>query len=248
MSVAYASLIIELTKPSLVRVKPINSLRRPSLTTMHSGTTNWPSIAEPTTAAPATTTNIALTAAATTESTTATARKPTTVSTSTLSAVATNTQPTIVTTNTVPAVATKAEPTAVATTTEPSTEVTTTSPAVATNAEPTVATTTTDYSTLKSERMLAKDERRQMRITITVAILVVVVIASWTPCFISGLLFALDLPESNKDGKIITIHYFSIMIGVASSCVNPLLYCWRIREVRKAALDIFRKIVTFKLC
>ena len=195
MSIAYASLIIGLKRSTIVKVKPVNNQRKPSFTSMNSGTTAGPATTIATTAAPATTT-ITQTTAATTE----------------------------------PMTATSADPT-------PETTIV-----------PAVPNTSMGYSTLKSERMLAKDEKRQMRITITVALLVVLVIASWTPCLLSGLIWSLGLPESNKDSKVITIHYFSILIGVASSSVNPLLYCWRIREVRKAALDIFQKILTFQLC
>ena len=111
-----------------------------------------------------------------------------------------------------------------------------------------MATTSTHASVSESEQRLAADNSRQLRITITVAILVAVVIISWTPCFISGLIWALGIPSSDKDSTIVATHYISVTIGFASSSVNPLLYCWRIREVRKAALDILRNTLKFKTC
>eukprot|EP00112_Aurelia_sp_Birch-Aquarium-sp1_P015707 Seg3505.2 transcript_id=Seg3505.2/GoldUCD/mRNA.D3Y31 product="Beta-1 adrenergic receptor" protein_id=Seg3505.2/GoldUCD/D3Y31 len=105
-----------------------------------------------------------------------------------------------------------------------------------------------DYPASTCERRRAKDISRQLRITITVAILVAVVIVSWLPCFFSGLIRSLNVPVFDKDSKKVTMHYVTVTIGFVSSSVNPLLYCWRIKNVRKAALDMFRKTVTFKVC
>eukprot|EP00112_Aurelia_sp_Birch-Aquarium-sp1_P015706 Seg3505.3 transcript_id=Seg3505.3/GoldUCD/mRNA.D3Y31 product="Beta-3 adrenergic receptor" protein_id=Seg3505.3/GoldUCD/D3Y31 len=111
-----------------------------------------------------------------------------------------------------------------------------------------MAATSTHVSVSESAQRLATDNSRQLRITVTVAMLVAVAILSWTPCFISGLIWALGIPSSNKSSTMVAIHYFSVTIGFASSSVNPLLYCWRIREVRKAALDILRNVLKPKIC
>ena len=80
---------------------------------------------------------------------------------------------------------------------------------------------------------------RQMRITMIVALLVVMVIVSWLPAFIVCFIWALDKRSMDKNRTIVTLHYATITFGCACSAVNPLLYCSRIREVRKAAMDVF---------
>eukprot|EP00112_Aurelia_sp_Birch-Aquarium-sp1_P020230 Seg517.1 transcript_id=Seg517.1/GoldUCD/mRNA.D3Y31 product="5-hydroxytryptamine receptor 1E" protein_id=Seg517.1/GoldUCD/D3Y31 len=123
---------------------------------------------------------------------------------------------------------------------------TTVAPATMTTTS-TTATTPTNHRVLRSEwRPTA--ESMQLRITITVAILVAVVIVSWVPCFIVGIIWASDIPASDENSVIVTMRYLTITIGFASSSVNPLLYCWRIRDVRKAALATFRSIFRCKIC
>ena len=105
----------------------------------------------------------------------------------------------------------------------------------------------TDDPASKAERRLAKDISRQLRITVTVAMLVAVVVVSWMPGFISCLVMSLDPPSFDKDATKVTAHYFALTLGLVTSSVNPLLYCWRIKKVRHAALEIFRKTFMFKV-
>ena len=121
---------------------------------------------------------------------------------------------------------------------------TTTTAAPATTIAPISETTTnsTSHQVSRAERRPAADQSMQLRITITVAILVAVVIVTWVPCFIVGVVWALDIPVSDNNSTIVTMRYVTLTIGFASSSVNPLLYCWRIRDVRKAALATFRSI------
>ena len=109
------------------------------------------------------------------------------------------------------------------------------------------ATSSTDATISKINRRLAVDNVKQLHITSTVAILVAVVLVSWTPCFISGLVWALDISTNNKDSTKVTMHYLSLTIGFASLLANPFLYCWRIGKVRRAAIEVFRNIMTLKI-
>lgn len=84
---------------------------------------------------------------------------------------------------------------------------------------------------------------RQMHVTITVTLLIAIVIFSWLPVFIVSLIWTLGVPSSNKNEAIVTLHYTSLTVGFAVSTVNPLLYCWRISDVRKAALKVLRKFI-----
>ena len=104
-----------------------------------------------------------------------------------------------------------------------------------------------DDQALKAERRQAKDISRQLRITVTVAMLVAVVIVSWMPGFISCLIMSLDAPSFDKDATKVTAHFFALTMGLVTSSANPLLYCWRIKKVRHAALEIFRKTFMFKV-
>ena len=102
-------------------------------------------------------------------------------------------------------------------------------------------------SQMKSEerkRLARMETSRQMRITVTVCLLVAVIVISWMPTFVFSLIWALDMKRMNSSELIITLHYIALTFGFSCSCVNPLLYCSRIREVRKSAIDVFRK--TFK--
>jgi len=99
---------------------------------------------------------------------------------------------------------------------------------------------------LKNKLPSASELSRQMHVTITVAYLVVVAIISWMPGFIVSLIWAMGLPSSNDDKIIVTTHYVLITFGFMASTINPLLYCWRIREVRKATIGVLRRVVRCK--
>ena len=103
---------------------------------------------------------------------------------------------------------------------------------------------TTSPSRSNSEnrkRLASLENTRQMRITVTVCLLVLVIIISWMPTFVFSLIWALDKERMNTHEMVITLHYIALTFGFACSCVNPLLYCSRIRDVRKAAIAVFWK-------
>ena len=86
---------------------------------------------------------------------------------------------------------------------------------------------------------------RQMHVTLTVTYLIAVAIVSWLPGFVVSLIWSQGLPSSNENKIIVTSHYVLITFGFTASTINPLLYCWRIREVRKATIGVLRKVVKF---
>lgn len=91
------------------------------------------------------------------------------------------------------------------------------------------------------KRLGSIENSRQMRITVTVCLLVAVIIISWMPTFVFSFVWALDKKTMNSNEIIVTLHYVALTFGFSCSCVNPLLYCSRIREVRKSAIDVFWK-------
>ena len=97
-------------------------------------------------------------------------------------------------------------------------------------------------------RLGSTENSRQMRITVTVCLLVAVIIVSWMPTFVFSLIWALDKKRMNTNEMVITLHYIALTFGFACSCVNPLLYCSRIREVRKSASDVFWKTFGCMCC
>ena len=84
---------------------------------------------------------------------------------------------------------------------------------------------------------------RQMYVTVTVTYLISVAIISWLPAFVASLIWAMGLPSSDRNNVIVSSHYGLITFGFMASTINPLLYCWRIRDVRKATLGVGRKIL-----
>ena len=97
----------------------------------------------------------------------------------------------------------------------------------------------------EERRCLGNSENsRQVRITVTVCLLVAVIIVSWMPTFVFSLIWSLDKKRMNSNELVVTLHYIALTFGFSCSCVNPLLYCSRIREVRKSATNVFWK--TFK--
>ena len=96
------------------------------------------------------------------------------------------------------------------------------------------------------ERRCLIDSSRQMRITVTVCLLVAIVVASWMPTFVFSLIWALDKQRMKTREMIISLHYIALTFGFACSCVNPILYCSRIREVRKSAINVFWRTLKCK--
>ena len=96
---------------------------------------------------------------------------------------------------------------------------------------------------LKMKSQTPNEISRQMQVTVTVTYLISVAIISWFPGFIASLIWAMGLPSSDGNNTIVTSHYVLITFGFMASTVNPLLYCWRIRDVRKATMGVVRKIL-----
>ena len=115
--------------------------------------------------------------------------------------------------------------------------------------EPNLKQSQTKYTSPLESKMNPEERKslasiensRQMRITITVCLLVAVIIISWMPTFVFSLVWALDKKKRNSSEIIVTLHYVALTFGFSCSCVNPLLYCSRIREVRKSAINVFWK-------
>ena len=96
---------------------------------------------------------------------------------------------------------------------------------------------------VEQRRSRNQDLSRQVHVTITVTNLIAVAIFSWLPLFIAALIWTLGLPASNESEAIVTFHYVLLQLGFAASSINPILYCWRLREVRKATVDVLRKVL-----
>ncbi|XP_065064105.1 5-hydroxytryptamine receptor 6-like [Rhopilema esculentum] len=95
----------------------------------------------------------------------------------------------------------------------------------------------------KDSKRNESEYSRQMKLTVTVTILVAVAVLSWLPAFVIWLLWALWVPASSNSTIMVTLYYVAASLGFAVSTMNPLLYCWRIREIRRASIDIMWKIL-----
>ena len=95
----------------------------------------------------------------------------------------------------------------------------------------------------KDSKRNESEYSRQMKLTVTVTILVAVAVLSWLPAFVIWLLWALWVPASSNSKTMVTLYYVAASLGFTVSTMNPLLYCWRIREIRRASLDIMWKIL-----
>ena len=88
--------------------------------------------------------------------------------------------------------------------------------------------------------------RRQSRIpagersrTHTVTIILGVFIACYTPFTVYYLMFTLQLLEKIKAYNLYELGIWAYYFVLLNSCLNPIIYCARSQEIRRAALGIF---------
>ena len=48
---------------------------------------------------------------------------------------------------------------------------------------------------------------------------------------------------SGQSSAIIVLRQFTVTLVYVNSTLNPLLYCWKIREVRQSVKEIIREIL-----
>ena len=98
-------------------------------------------------------------------------------------------------------------------------------------------------SVSKDKVKLLTEDARQVKLTVTVSIIVAVVVVAWLPTFIVFLLWAIWMPASNGNETIVSLSYALCTFSLAASTVNPLLYGWRIKKLRRAAFEFFLKLI-----
>lgn len=74
--------------------------------------------------------------------------------------------------------------------------------------------------------------RREIRATINISLIVLVFIVSWFPLHVAKLL-AIFCKTCNISLEIIA---FTIVIAHSNSAINPLLYAYHLRDIRRAIL------------
>jgi len=62
-----------------------------------------------------------------------------------------------------------------------------------------------------------------------------------------GLVLIAKTIVSETTGSVVVINIFAITLVYLNSSLNPLLYCWKIREVRHAVKEILRNLGFSKL-
>ena len=75
------------------------------------------------------------------------------------------------------------------------------------------------------------------------------VFAALMICYLPfGLVLIARTTASEITGPVALINFFAItLVYLNSSALNPLLYCWKIREVRHAVKEILRNLGFSKL-
>ena len=63
-----------------------------------------------------------------------------------------------------------------------------------------------------------------------------------------GLVLIARTIVSEIAGSLVIINFFGLTLVYLNSSLNPLLYCWKIREVRHAVKEILRNVGFGKLC
>ena len=72
----------------------------------------------------------------------------------------------------------------------------------------------------------------------TLAMVLGAFLFSWTPFFC---LITVQVAGMEED-YLYTVYVVGILMGVFNSCLNPVIYCWKSSELRKAYLTLVRKI------
>ena len=72
----------------------------------------------------------------------------------------------------------------------------------------------------------------------TLAMVLGTFLFSWTPFFC---LITVQVAGMEED-YLYTVYVVGILMGVFNSCLNPVIYCWKSSEFRKAHLTLVRKI------
>lgn len=64
-------------------------------------------------------------------------------------------------------------------------------------------------------------------------------------CYLPTLFLTIASLTNNTSKSLLTASQFTFVLVLLNSTLNPVLYCWRIRGVRKASLDLLKKVCFF---
>ena len=70
-------------------------------------------------------------------------------------------------------------------------------------------------------------------------VLFIVLVICYCPILVVNIVYFIDKP-----GELKLEFLLSTTVVFLNSALNPLLYCWRIREIRLAVLRTFRKLLS----
>ena len=87
---------------------------------------------------------------------------------------------------------------------------------------------------LDGNQALVKDTKT----TKTLAMVMGVFLFSWTPFFCLVTIQA----SGFKGDQLYTVYVVTILMGVFNSCLNPVIYCWKSSEFRKAFERLIKKV------
>lgn len=108
------------------------------------------------------------------------------------------------------------------------------------------------YKTVKRHNKQIQDSQKQThqsmvryrRTTFTMIILVSAFALSYFPFFITT---AISASQEKEDMRISAAHCFAVVIIFANSTANPLIYFWRVAELREAAKQTLSKFHLMKV-
>ncbi|EDO34615.1 predicted protein [Nematostella vectensis] len=90
----------------------------------------------------------------------------------------------------------------------------------------------------KSQRVQGIDVKKYKKMLKTMALIVTLLVLFYSPIAVSMLLFKLD----GITPKTLSFFYTSSTLALVNSSINPLIYIWKMQDVRQACLNLWRRI------
>ena len=75
------------------------------------------------------------------------------------------------------------------------------------------------------------------------AIGTVFVYLAFMVCYLPTLCYLLAFAISGPNTTIKVFHLYSLTLALLTSSLNPLIYCWKLRHIRRAVMNILRNIL-----
>ena len=95
---------------------------------------------------------------------------------------------------------------------------------------------------LKEIGRQTSEPKQKWKLAKTIAIMIIAYTSSWTPYVIVSLIWASRVHKGAPRSTMSKVYQWTLFLGFINSAINPIIYCFRQRNIRRGIRRVLRKI------